>query len=93
MKIEYATAFLLSALVACGAAKKEDEQPQLLRVPFIKKKIANGLQSLRKRQFTEKLFNGYSSIYIVNIDIGTPPQKFEVVLDTGRYNKQTKKQI
>jgi hypothetical protein len=90
MKIGYATAFLLSALVVCGVAK---EEPKLLRVPFTKKKIANGLQSLHKRQFTEKLYNDFGSIYIININIGTPPQTFQVALDTGRYIKTNKKKL
>jgi hypothetical protein len=82
MKIQYAVTFLLSTLLACGVAK---EEPKLVRVPFTKKKIANGLQSFGKRQFTEKLYNDHGSIYIININIGTPPQTFEVALDTGRY--------
>lgn len=45
---------------------------------------------LRKRQEHEQsnnvvpLFNFFGGLYLIELDVGTPPQKFNVTLDTAR---------
>lgn len=90
MKIQLAIGFLISAAAATvSAATDAVEETKLLRVPISKKKIIHGgppIASLRRRaQYNEKLYIGDGSIYMVNVAIGTPPQNFELVLDTGRF--------
>ncbi|KAL7325530.1 hypothetical protein PS15p_207993 [Mucor circinelloides] len=90
MKIQLAIGFLVSAAAAVSAATDNIdtvEETKLLRVPIIKKKIIHGrphIASLSRRaQYKENLYVGDGSIYMVNVAIGTPPQNFELVLDTG----------
>lgn len=82
MKIKCAIGFLISVLVANTVlAEVQQEEPLLFRVPMTKKYSAlKGLQ--RKRD--ANLYNDYGSIYLVNVAIGTPPQVFELAVDTGR---------
>jgi hypothetical protein len=92
MKIQLAIGFLVSAVAAVSAATEGTDtvdETKLLRVPISRKKIIHGgppIASLRRRaQYNEKLYIGDGSIYMVNVAIGTPPQNFELVLDTGRF--------
>lgn len=90
MKIQFAIGFLVSALGFVTAANTDaDEETKLLRVPISRKKIIHGgppIASLRRRaDYKENLYIGDGSIYMVNVAIGTPPQTFELVLDTGRF--------
>jgi len=92
MKIQLAIGFLVSAAVAVSAATDNIDAVQetkLFRVPISKKKIIQGgppIASLSRRaQYKENLYIGDGSIYMVNVAIGTPPQNFELVLDTGRF--------
>lgn len=90
MKIQFAIGFLVSALGFVTAANTDaDEETKLLRVPISRKKIIHGgppIASLRRRaDYKENLYIGDGSIYMVNVAIGTPPQTFELILDTGRF--------
>ena len=88
MKIQFAIGFFFSALSFVTAANTDvDKEIKLLRVPISKKKIIHGgppISSLRRRaDYKQNLYIGDGSIYMVNVAIGTPPQTFELVLDTG----------
>ncbi|KAI7903992.1 aspartic peptidase domain-containing protein [Cokeromyces recurvatus] len=65
--------------------KADDKVPVLLRAPLIQKKISSKkLGSLQRRTTNnETIYNDESSIYLINVQIGTPPIQFELVLDTG----------
>lgn len=86
MKITTAIIVITSFVFATNA--------QILRLPITRKSrpdpiissIQNKNAALVKRDpFLASLFNDQGTQYIVNIDIGTPPQSFSVTLDTGRY--------
>ncbi|CEP13848.1 hypothetical protein [Parasitella parasitica] len=72
-----------SAAVVAGA----DGEVKLLRIPISKKKIIHSGSSTtffrRRADYKGNLYIGDGSIYMVNVAIGTPPQNFELVLDTG----------
>jgi hypothetical protein len=82
MKIQYAVGFLISAVLTTALAEKGEEKPKLIRLPVTKRKT----KALSKRDGggTAGLYNDNMSIYLVNVAIGTPPQNFQLVLDTGR---------
>lgn len=46
--------------------------------------LRRSIAGLSKRQNTESLFNAQGREFEIEIDIGTPPQRFNVTLDTGR---------
>ncbi|KAI9245404.1 aspartic peptidase domain-containing protein [Helicostylum pulchrum] len=77
MKIQYAAGLLIS-LAATNAAFAQEEEVTLLRVPMTKKH-ARGIHHKRDAN----LYNDYGSIYLIDVQVGTPPQHFELALDTG----------
>ncbi|KAG2231290.1 hypothetical protein INT48_006401, partial [Thamnidium elegans] len=56
------------------------EELTLLRVPMTKKHTT--LRGIHHKRDTN-LYNDYGSIYLINVQVGTPPQNFELALDTG----------
>ncbi|KAI9483144.1 MAG: aspartic peptidase domain-containing protein, partial [Benjaminiella poitrasii] len=49
-----------------------------------KKVYSKSLQSLRRRSTSNgPIYNDKGSIYMIDVQIGTPPQLFELILDTG----------
>ncbi|KAI7896405.1 aspartic peptidase domain-containing protein [Mucor mucedo] len=81
MVIGYAIKYLLVTCAASTAlAIVLPEEPHLIRIPMTKQYDSpKGLQ--RKRD--TKLYNDYGSIYLVDVAVGTPPQVFELAVDTG----------
>lgn len=82
MKTQCTVSFVVFAFTAIAVlAEVQPEEPLLIRVPMTKKiSSLKGLQ--RKRD--NALYNDYGSIYLVDVAIGTPPQNFELAVDTGR---------
>lgn len=81
MKVQSAVGLIITALTtnAVFAEQLQQEEPSILRVPLIRR--ASKAAGLRKRD--ANLYNDNGSIYLVDVAIGTPPQKFELVVDTG----------
>lgn len=57
----------------------------VVRLPLLRRQHPHG-SSRRKRDgpFSAQLYNDQGSEYLIQVAIGTPPQKFTVTLDTGR---------
>jgi hypothetical protein len=77
MKIEHALGLIITALSINTAYA---EQTGTVRVPLIRRTSQS--TGLNKRDLN--LYNEGGSIYLIDVAIGTPPQNFELVLDTGR---------
>ncbi|KAI9360138.1 aspartic peptidase domain-containing protein [Pilaira anomala] len=84
MKITTAIIVITSFVFATNA--------QILRLPITRKSrpdpIISSIQNknaarVKRDPFLASLFNDQGTQYIVNIEIGTPPQSFSVTLDTG----------
>lgn len=70
----------LTALVTNVAA-----DPKKFTVPFAKRQISPSSSVFYKRAvFNSSIYNYYGSAYVISVDVGTPAQSFDVVLDTGR---------
>lgn len=83
MKIQSAVGFIVTVLTtnAVFAEQLQKEEPSILRVPLTRR--VSKAAGLRKRD--ANLYNDNGSIYLIDVAVGTPPQKFELVVDTGRY--------
>lgn len=79
MKIQYAAGLLIS--LAATNTVFAQEEVTLLRVPMTKKHTT--LRGIHHKR-DANLYNDYGSIYLINVQVGTPPQNFELALDTGR---------
>lgn len=70
----------VAAALAAPAAKL-----RTLTIPLYRKHFDLNTSHIIKRQETAPLYNDRQTQYTVKIDIGTPAQQFDVILDTGRY--------
>jgi hypothetical protein len=72
----------LAALITLATAQEEVKK---FTVPFTKKTISHSSPFYKRASVTNSpIYNYYGSAYIISVNIGTPPQTFDVVLDTGR---------
>jgi hypothetical protein len=61
------------------------EEDKLLRIPIKKNYISPQNRRLRQRDTTSTpLYNANGKEYLIQVGVGTPPQYFNVTLDTGR---------
>lgn len=82
MKTQCAISSLALAFAAISVfAEVQPDELLLIRVPMTKK--ISSLKGLQRKRDT-KLYNDYGSIYLVDVAVGTPPQVFELAVDTGR---------
>lgn len=57
----------------------------VLRMPFTKTKSPTNLNRFNKRDTNKaSLINANGQEYLVEVGVGTPPQYFNLTLDTGR---------
>lgn len=58
---------------------------KVLRFPIIRSQPTNNVQRLHKRDMSgAQLYNANGKEYLVEVGVGTPPQLFNLTLDTGR---------
>lgn len=75
-----------------AAAVPVTENNNVIRLPLVRNE--NGQLAHLKRGMLEKradkqaLYNAVGREYMVEIGVGTPAQKFNLTLDTGRYNNK-----
>lgn len=72
------------ALFACICLSHYYAAAQLIRLPIIQQQSKNVFQK-RDSIPAIPLYNANAREYLIEIGIGTPPQLFNVTLDTGRY--------
>lgn len=73
-----------AAVVAAPTTDNYTNNKRILRVPFEKVARPNGNRLTKRDPFQTSLYNDDGSQYLINVNIGTPPQSFSVALDTGR---------
>lgn len=56
---------------------------QIIRVPLKQKRPSNQL-TRRQNTYNSKIHNNGGSLYLISVSVGTPPQTFDLTLDTGR---------
>jgi hypothetical protein len=65
----------------------------IIRLPIVQQHINYHHQYDRRDNIPAiPLYNANAREYLIEIGVGTPPQKFNVTLDTGRYVVSSKKQ-
>ena len=66
------------------------EQPKhgLIRIPLKQRKKPLHELYQKRDAFKSSLYNSGGSLYLISVSIGTPPQTFDLALDTGRYKKE-----
>ena len=88
MLISSSLLLVLSAAAAVVAAPTTVDDytnnKRIIRVPFEKVARPNGNRLTKRDPFQTSLYNDEGSQYLINVNIGTPPQSFSVALDTGR---------
>jgi hypothetical protein len=86
MKTTIVALAFISAISQISCAEENSDR-RVIRMPITR--IHNKKASLRKRDtFTSSLLNVNGKEYLVEVGVGTPPQTFNVTLDTGRYKKK-----
>lgn len=71
-----------------------EESNGIIRLPIVQQQTNHRNQYSRRDNIPAiALFNANAREYLIEIGIGTPPQKFNVTLDTGRYVKLSKNQM
>ncbi|CAO3691903.1 unnamed protein product [Rhizopus stolonifer] len=55
---------------------------QIIRVPLKQKRLPNQLIR-RQNTYNSKIYNNEGSLYLISVSVGTPPQTFDLALDTG----------
>lgn len=89
MLISSSLLLVISAAAAVVAAPTTADDytnnKRIIRVPFEKvARPTNGNRLTKRDPFQTSLYNDDGSQYLINVNIGTPPQSFSVALDTGR---------
>ncbi|KAI8081971.1 aspartic peptidase domain-containing protein [Gilbertella persicaria] len=69
---------IVASLIAIANSQ---EEAKLIRLPIIQKRTQHELY--KRDEFNTNVYNDNGSIYLVRIEVGTPPQTFELALDTG----------
>jgi hypothetical protein len=74
-----------TVVVAAPTSTTKRSTPGFVKVPFTKVKNPSAANRLIKRgTVTDTLTNGRSELsYFSNVEIGTPAQTFNVIIDTG----------
>lgn len=94
MHIFSAIAFTVLTLAHAGASadvENTQNKGSIITVPMLRNPkgymgtLRSSIGKLDRRQNAEQLYNAAGREYLVEIEVGTPPQKFNVTLDTGRY--------
>lgn len=59
----------------------------LVTLPFQKVKLTTNTNITKRASYygATSIYNDNQIQYLVNVQIGTPPQNFIVIVDTGRY--------
>lgn len=71
-----------AALLFVTSTKAENNNNKLLRFPI---KPTNNQKRLHKRDISgAPLYNANGKEYLVEVGVGSPPQFFNLTLDTGR---------
>lgn len=81
--------FILSAiLLAFTTAEAAPTDDKVFKIPILQT-TRHGAKIKNKFNIRDNskvsLFNAASKEYIIEVGFGTPPQKFNVTFDTGRY--------
>ncbi|KAI9033590.1 aspartic peptidase domain-containing protein [Phycomyces nitens] len=81
MKLILLALVFLIAIVFTEAIPIGDPSPGIIRLPLTRKtRLSN---ERRARHFSSRHFSVLGALYFVHLDIGTPPQRFALALDTG----------
>lgn len=91
--MKLASYFIYTAIILTlnsEAAKiNHNDSPKLLRIPIKRKEnlapTSNDKKFGKRANNDVSLYNANGKEYLIEIGIGTPPQFFNVTLDTGRY--------
>lgn len=87
MKISYIVCCFVALLTAVIEA---EAKPRGITVPFKKKILRKNRSFFEKRaDASVAIYNHVDVSYIITIDIGTPPQSFDVSLNTAWYLSRT----
>lgn len=78
--LAWASTYLLVSLVSGSVIP--NEQDSIVKIPITKYKQAP--TQLGKRHLENAPVYNIRTQYLANINIGTPAQEFQVILDTGR---------
>ncbi|KAI9033598.1 aspartic peptidase domain-containing protein [Phycomyces nitens] len=85
MKLIPLALVLLIAIVFTDAIPIGDPSPGIIRLPLTRKtRLSNGISKRGEPgTFQADIFSVLGALYFVHLDIGTPPQRFSLALDTG----------
>lgn len=90
--IALATLAVFLGADAAAVLPVTEKNNNVIRLPLVRNE--NGQLAHLKRGMLEKradktaLYNAVGREYMVEIGVGTPAQKFNLTLDTGRYTQQ-----
>jgi hypothetical protein len=78
---------ILAGITAVYAS--EQPKHELIRIPLKQRKKPLHELYQKRDAFKSSLYNSEGSLYLISVSIGTPPQTFDLALDTGRYKKRS----
>ncbi|KAG1054430.1 hypothetical protein G6F43_003562 [Rhizopus delemar] len=75
---------IVTVLVAITAVyASEQPKHELIRIPLKQRKKPLHQLYQKRDAFKSSLYNSEGSLYLISVSIGTPPQTFDLALDTG----------
>lgn len=82
MKLQHIV-YCFSAVLT--TAVKAEQPSKTVTIPFVKTSIKRNSPLFEKRNSVLETLSNHQNVgYLVSIEVGTPPQSFDVILDTTR---------